>query len=244
MLAPSLTGLSSGTTLKDSSAFSQLSSLYGEFLTKLTHSLDDFYKLIQHLDQPEAESLARTISDTAVSDCETIDTIPPLSALKHWDLAEAKQVFNRCRKQMQDLKTKELILVAECLDDLVQAKIGPTQTCFDARWEKAANDKEKLMQLCIAFYKKTISRDKRHLIKDAEGFFEITRDHVNPGEVKKKKIVQLFRDIETERGKGGVFWKNYQDDREADQEVVVHEFAQLTINSLDEREREGLPKED
>jgi hypothetical protein len=144
---------------------------------------------------------------------------------------------------MQDLDTKELILVAECFDDLVQAKIGPLQTCFDARWEKAVNDKEKLMQLCIAFYKKTISRNKRHSDKDAEGFFEITRDHVNPGEVKKKKIVQLFRDIETERGKGGVFWKNYQDDREADQEVVVPEFAQLTINSLDEREREGLPKE-
>jgi hypothetical protein len=181
-----------------------------------------------------------------ISDCHTIEKIPELSGLTHWDRDDTKRVFDRCRKQMQDLDTKELILVAECFDDLVQAKIGPLQTCFDARWEKAVNDKEKLMQLCIAFYKKTISRNKRHSDKDAEGFFEITRDHVNPGEVKKKKIVQLFRDIETERGKGGVFWKNYQDDREADQDVVVPEFAQLTINSinsLDEREREGLPKE-
>jgi hypothetical protein len=126
-----------------------------------------------------------------ISDCHTIEKIPELSGLTHWDRDDTKRVFDRCRKQMQDLDTKELILVAECFDDLVQAKIGPLQTCFDARWEKAVNDKEKLMQLCIAFYKKTISRNKRHSDKDAEGFFEITRDHVNPGEVKKKKIVQL-----------------------------------------------------
>lgn len=135
---------------------------------------------------------------------------------------------------MQDLDTKELILVAECFDDLVQAKIGPTQAHFDTRWEKAANDKEKLLQLCIAFYKKTISRNKRHLLKSIDGFIEITKDHEKPGEVKKKKIVQLFRDIEKERGKGGVFWKNYQDDREAEQDVVT-DIAELTIDSLDEQ---------
>ena len=242
MSAPFITGLSSGTTLKDSSAFFQLSSRYGEFLsaqlTELAYSLDCFYKLIQYFDQPEAESLAKTISDTNISDCHTIDKIP---AVGIETLGSA-----RCQAVVQPLPKADAGSQYQGTHSCRRMfrRPGPTQTCFDTRWEKAANDKEKLLQLCIAFYKKTISRNKRHLIKDAEGFIEITRDHENPGEVKKKKIVQLFRDIETERGKGGVFWKNYKDDVEADQEDVAGDFAQLTIDSLDEQQGEGLPEED